>query len=410
MIINNIGTELNTKFITECLTDIVDPPNYNIRRLDLNIESDAEDFNILFSEIENNLNDLYVKSRLLQDIFDYAEQYIKTTIQVYEEEIKAIVGAIERTRDSIKTREYITMPVLLSNKYINNKDRNGTILASADFINGKITVSGKDEITTNKIESIDRSDTGFIPYRSSDQDLINGKHYRTFYIMNNPIEDGLSEELIIKLESPEYINFVKAVPSNCNITCIKFVTEDGSLINTGNIDGKLNTSSKVSEIRLTLNSKNYVVTTHYVDNNVDEDFWERVNDSDYQNIVVGKTLIDYDSVVTEEAYKLNLNNYLQDLARWENAYADYLYLHQDWEKKKALYQSLSDVIIDGAVPWTETITVAGHWSNQAAPAPTSTATLKPSTKTSAAGRADRLSSYYAAVISGEKKTISLSGS
>ena len=84
----------------------------------------SSDMNKTFSYIESSLNFLYEKSRLLEDLIQYTDSYLKSEIVESISECKSLINTISNNRDVIKNNSYIkyNVPFVISNS--NYLDRN----------------------------------------------------------------------------------------------------------------------------------------------------------------------------------------------------------------------------------------------------------------------------------------------
>lgn len=68
-------------------------------------------FNNSMQNIESQLNELYEKTRLLEDIRDYCKQYILSIIQMKEQDFKEKLKIIEDVADQFRDKDSISYTV-----------------------------------------------------------------------------------------------------------------------------------------------------------------------------------------------------------------------------------------------------------------------------------------------------------
>ena len=102
-----------------------------------------------FKIIENELNSMYEKTRILEDIIDYMKLYINNEIENYMLDCRNLLKDIEVLSD-INLKEEINytgrnVPFIYNTlEYI---DRDGTVLKNCDIYNNKIVLSQNKDIT-----------------------------------------------------------------------------------------------------------------------------------------------------------------------------------------------------------------------------------------------------------------------
>ena len=102
-----------------------------------------------FKIIENELNSMYEKTRILEDIIDYMKLYINNEIENYMLDCRNLLKDIEVLSDINLKEEInytaINVPFIYNTlEYI---DRDGTVLKNCDIYNNKIVLSQNKDIT-----------------------------------------------------------------------------------------------------------------------------------------------------------------------------------------------------------------------------------------------------------------------
>ena len=150
--------------------DIID----NIKKQEDFLDSEIANDN--FSKIENYLNDMYEKVRVLEEVIDYAKIYVNNEIDTTITECRDLLNEIENMNDSIfnDSKNFSIINVPLSNNNIEQySDRDGSSLKMCEIYNNIISLSGTVKNTIDiKNVSVKREEQA---YESNYKELINGE-------------------------------------------------------------------------------------------------------------------------------------------------------------------------------------------------------------------------------------------
>lgn len=248
-----------------------------------------DNFNKTFKAIENDLNLLYEKVRILQDCVKYSEMQLKNEISQMIDECTSTLKAIEEGRDVIKNNAYIKycIPFLnsITESYV---DRNSTPISPVSIVSGKLCTSN------NKVNSFDPNIAEFkSKYKNNILEnnidtMIQEKSYRSFYVFNGIANNKVEEVITLKFSNPICMNYLNYTLSNCNVTGIEFRLIDDTVekIKIDNI-GKMKEKT-VKEIRISILAVNYIVSQLDY-NNLKGDFWDKIEEmKDDQNLYLDK--------------------------------------------------------------------------------------------------------------------------
>jgi hypothetical protein len=190
--------------------------------------------NNTFQEIETTLNTLYEKTRYLEDAIAYTKKFLGTRIDHFNNEINSVLHEIENIADSSKNLSYISynVPFVENTKILT--DRDGiTNLYPLVVKNKDLTLDYKSNNTQEFYGIFDRV-ADFIPFNDNLYDVMVEKHvsnglpYRSLYLEEKIIPDGLSETLIVCFKEPTIINTLDIKPVNCTIQNLKFGLINGT--------------------------------------------------------------------------------------------------------------------------------------------------------------------------------------
>lgn len=285
-------------------TDIIG----DIKKQDKFLNSDMMNEN--FMKIENYLNDMYEKIRVLEDVIDYAKIYVNNEIDATIAECRDLVIEIESMNDDIysNSKHYITINVpLINNDTAQYSDRDGTSLKTCEIYGNAISLSGavKNSVELSNV-SVKRKEA---VYESNYLDLLKEEPYRAYYLLDAVSKNGVSEEIQLDFKEPKEINSIKIKLSNCKIINIIYIHEDNTESYSSDISKGVMPIKIVKGIKLTINSTNYagkivsIVTT-------DTDRFDDLNKAWQQ---VYEDIKEKDNTVSNIEYKSKLCDYLQNI-------------------------------------------------------------------------------------------------
>lgn len=271
---------------------------------------DSEIVNYNFLKIEEYLNDMYEKVRILEEVIDYAKIYVNNEIDVTMSECRDLLNEIENMNDNLfndsKNFTIINVP-LANNDIAQYSDRDGTSLKTCEIYNNVISLSGtiKNSIDIKNV-SVKREEQ---VYESNYKDLIDNKTYRAHYLLDTISKKGVSELIQFDFSEPREVNSIKVKLSNCKITNIIYIHEDNTESNDTDITKGVIPIRKIKGIKLLLNSINYapkILSVSTTENNKFEsldkawqDYHEEVKEKDY--------------IYSSSEYKNQMCDYLEQL-------------------------------------------------------------------------------------------------
>jgi hypothetical protein len=302
----------------------------------------SDDFNSTFDVIESRLNRLYEKTRIMEDVIAYTKEYLAQNIYNTSSECHAIMNSIEDNRDKLKTNSYISYNIPMLEGVGSYLDRDNTQLSHCNVNNNTLTLSGKAQIDV-PIKSIERKQ-GLIPYKSSLEDLLNGKVYRAFYLLDGPITNGLKEEIYIEFNSPTVINYIDIMLSCCSVSNVRYINDNGGIEYEDKFASIITRERKVKAIQLTLTSTSYKTSTYYIDQSrMASNFWSSVNNMEYNNAAgITQNISDLDVSAGIQAFK--------------SAYQTYVAAMQSWRDRRAAVASANQSNgYSDSVPYTDLI-------------------------------------------------------
>ena len=333
MILTSINYQESIDFLIESINLNL---NKEIVYQDNNLNSDK--INMTFKLFEKEINKLYEKTRILQEVLHYSEEFLKDNIYQYSDECRTIVKSIETSRDSIMNPNYISHEISLVEGSGIYTDRNGAALTHTNNKNNSINLS---ETTSSiiPIKDITRDNIN-TPYYSNEKDLLNQIHYRSFYIFDKPQKQGLKETLTLLLSSPMTINYLDIKTSNCDIFAINFITENGSIETISPYHNNILVNKKVMKIQLVIDVNNYAKSLYYIDKErIDNNFWNKANTQLLNSL-------SQTNQSTNSSYITNNILTASGLLKYEEDFNKYKQAFKDWVQKKQDVLSQNETLLN----------------------------------------------------------------
>lgn len=216
-------------------------------------------FNYTFTEIENNINILYEKIRLLEDIKDYTKEFVTRAIRERRTKIIENLKVIETLTDELQSKDSI-ITIITPNNNEAVYDRDGTEISQLENDDGILIIPGitlaleeaSSIVNNGPIEQIDvtRNDPVEGDYSTIDQVLLAGPEpFATcalpirnsscqcdIYDSKEPIESGLKVSYDIIFSGRENCNYINFNPVNCEILDVKLYNSDNVITQLNNND------------------------------------------------------------------------------------------------------------------------------------------------------------------------------
>lgn len=260
-------------------------------------------FNSSMQNIESQLNELYEKIRLLEDIRDYCKQYVLSIIRTKEQNFKEKLKIIEDVADQFRDKDSIsyTVPFQYCSDIIT--DRDGTVINKMNIVNSSLGQSYT-LIDVAKISNISYT-TNAQCYNNSYSDILNGLSGRSYYILDNPIYGSVIENCTVMFDKNYYCNLFNIEVSNTQIENIELITDKDNTISINAND--TTTINIIKGLKFNLVSKNYQIKNIEEINKTIDSYtklssnkYERNNlDTVTKNMVIQTELIDNSNNISE---------------------------------------------------------------------------------------------------------------
>ena len=194
---------------------------------------ESQKYNNDFDKIYERLNRLYEKTRLLYELSDNIEYYLKDNIDEINSKINDIIRSIEAQRDTLKHSSDTVINVSFNNQYSTDFiDRDGTAIDNKAYIKDSVLtlppITSNDIIIKEDNISVNTYDQYKIYNLAQYNSLNTNGTYRTIYVSTSPID--VKEKVTITFSEPIKMNQLSLKLSNCDFNNLYYITEDARIL------------------------------------------------------------------------------------------------------------------------------------------------------------------------------------
>lgn len=194
---------------------------------------ESQKYNDDFDKIYERLNRLYEKTRLLYELSDNIEYYLKDNIDEINSKINDIIRSIEAQRDTLKHSSDTVINVSFNNQYSTDFiDRDGTAIDNKAYIKDSVLtlppITSNDIIIKEDNISVNTYDQYKIYNLAQYNSLNTNGTYRTIYVSTSPID--VKEKVTITFSEPIKMNQLSLKLSNCDFNNLYYITEDARIL------------------------------------------------------------------------------------------------------------------------------------------------------------------------------------
>lgn len=277
----------------------------------------SQQFNETMNNIESELNLLYEKTRVLEDIIAYSKEFLEQQIHVNKELLYDKLETIEDTRDIVKDRSYVLFRAPLKQKNAGIiRDRDGTVLDYCEIDNGNLTLSAQDLETIRVVDVTKKQE--LIAFNDNLEDVKDTNHYRTYYLLDGPASHGIKEEITFLFDDAKRVNFISASAVNCRIVSATLINENGAEESVVALENSTIAEKKLRGVKLTIVSNNYETIAYDVDMmRIRGDFWDKIVVYEYNRSLGKASAFDLQKLSGMAQYKEDYQAYLKELEEWK---------------------------------------------------------------------------------------------
>lgn len=194
---------------------------------------ESQKYNDDFDKIYERLNRLYEKTRLLYELSDNIEYYLKDNVDEINSKINDIIRSIEAQRDTLKHSSDTVINVSFNNQYSTDFiDRDGTAIDNKAYIKDSVLtlppITSNDIIIKEDNISVNTYDQYKIYNLAQYNSLNTNGTYRTIYVSTSPID--VKEKVTITFSEPIKMNQLSLKLSNCDFNNLYYITEDARIL------------------------------------------------------------------------------------------------------------------------------------------------------------------------------------
>lgn len=241
--------------------DYVREENENFPQ-DFTDKMDADSYNLACQQIEYQLNVLYEKIRLIQDIDEFARNYAELKITEKEQKLRDSLKIIEDVADLYHDDSAVALMVPMQDDGGVIRDRDGSVLPRMQFSDGKLimdtNVMGKATIAYVN----NSSDSAC--YNSSYSNLVKGKPGASTYIITDNLDDGVVETISVDFTKTTPVNYLSIKPVNAIVKNVRGVLAN-HVETPLNVSNGYFTPQELAGIKFDLVCRTYEQASFYTD-------------------------------------------------------------------------------------------------------------------------------------------------
>jgi hypothetical protein len=259
---------------------------------------DSESINVSFKNIENTLNNLYEKTRYLEDSIAYTKVFLKDRIADFSVQIDSVLHEIENIADVAKNLSYISYNVPFVNSDVTILDRdNLSKLKPLIIKNNNLTLDYAVDVNQDFATCKRISDS--IPYKEN-LSSIKSEAYRTVYLEDKLQSSGLTETIVVHFDQPTKVNEISAKLVNCNMTNIRFGLINGIEELAGDFSLDIPHNTRICYyIKFDLVCTNYDMIKYLVDRTLIKDSaWNGLKEFEYNTVNNISNKADYSYIIS----------------------------------------------------------------------------------------------------------------
>lgn len=185
---------------------------------------DSVVFNLSLKRIRDQINGLYEKIRITEEIDNFCHDYVVKEIEQKRDKIQESLKIIEDASIIFQNKESVSILVPFKSTSELIQDRNGSIITPMN-INNNI-LEPKNDIMGNILLSNVTYKSNIPCYNNGYKNLVNGNMGMSFYSTPEPVENGVQEIVTVTLSTPQECNYIAIQPINCKITDVKTFDEN----------------------------------------------------------------------------------------------------------------------------------------------------------------------------------------
>lgn len=186
----------------------------------------SDEANMTFEYIETELNTIYDKIRLLEQLHDYTEVFVKEQIDKKENQFKEYLKTIEDVSDLYQDNNSVSYLIQFLASKDTIRDRDGSIIQQMDINNHLLEMPGTILAKANLNNIIHKSDIDC--YNNTYNNLLKEKPGVSIYFADNPFVGGVLEQVQTTISNPQTYNYIGLDITNVQLLDPTIVHESSS--------------------------------------------------------------------------------------------------------------------------------------------------------------------------------------
>lgn len=237
-------------------------------------EMDVGRFNSIFQEMEDDINNLYEKIRVLEDIKNYTHDFVLRAIEERRQKIVDSLKIIETNVTEYQNPEYQVEQVSFSNVTEEIKDRDGSVIRGLQNKDNTL-VMPYNKLSAERLYHITNvgqvrkiidsaGQPKFIPLSESNpfnEDKLNTfedrEVFRSVYESEQPAPDGILVEYEVQFDGRADCNYFDMGAVNCEIESIELTNYDNLTFSVPPNRKFLDSPTDISKARIRVRCKRY---------------------------------------------------------------------------------------------------------------------------------------------------------
>ena len=237
-------------------------------------EMDAGRFNSIFQEMEDDINNLYEKIRVLEDIKNYTRDFVLRAIEERRKKIVDSLKIIETNVTEYQNPEYQVEKISFDNVTEEIKDRDGSVIRGLQNKNNLLMMPHS-KLSSERLYHITNigqvrkvtdasGQTRFVPFSESNpfneeklSTFEDREVYRSVYESEQPVPDGILVEYEIQFDGRADCNYFSMGPVNCEIESIELTNADNLSFEVSPKHNFLDSPTDILKARVRVRCKRY---------------------------------------------------------------------------------------------------------------------------------------------------------
>ena len=226
-------------------------------------------FNNIFQELEDDINNLYEKIRILEDIKNYTKVFVVRAIEERRKKIVDTLKVIENSVDDFQNEDFVAQEVSFTQQLDNIIDRDGSSIDCFDVQNGRLimpstNISAKSLVAITNLGQIKKFVNDYVSFSDSElvqedtMETVEHKPMITIYESDQPVDGGLIVEYELTFNGRLFCNYFTMNPVNCEILEITVTDSDNQSYNLDPQNEFINTPIDIIKAKVKVKCPDYV--------------------------------------------------------------------------------------------------------------------------------------------------------